>query len=133
MIRVMEKVKIIIVDKNSIFLNIMISFFENVLGCKIIGIASDGEAFYNMKNLKNADIIFMDIEMSSINGFESAVQIFKKLPQAKIIAVSMYNNRFMQHQLIKLGFKGFISKTRFYYEIIPAMKKVLRNGIYVND
>jgi DNA-binding NarL/FixJ family response regulator len=131
MINIMKNIKIILVDKNSIFLNIMKSFFENVLGCKIIGIASNGEAFNTMKNLDEADIIFMDIEMSGINGFQSVVKIFEKLPEAKIIAVSMYNDPYMQNQLMKLGFKGFISKTKFYYEVVPAIKKVLRNGVYV--
>jgi len=131
MINVMKNIKIILVDKNSIFLNIMKSFFENVLRCKIIGIATNGEAFNTMKNLDKADIIFMDIEMSGLNGFHSAIQIFEKLPEAKIIAVSMYNNPYMQNQLMNLGFKGFISKTRFYYEVIPAIKKVLQNEVYV--
>ena len=126
----MRGIKIIIVDRNSLFLNIMKTFFKNVLGCTIIGIATNGESFLNMENLDHADIIFMDIEMSGINGFQSAIQIFEKNPQAKIIAVSMYYNQKMQQQLLDMGFKGYISKTSFYDDIIPAMKQVLQGDVY---
>jgi len=128
----MNKTKIIIVDKNSLFLNIMKQFLITVLRCEIIGIATNGEAFLNMKNIRNADIIFMDIEMSGINGFQSAIEILKNIPQAKIIAVSMYHDNDLHKMLLECGYKGLVSKTNFYSEIIPAMNKVMQGGVYSN-
>lgn len=128
----MNKTKIIIVDKNSLFLNIMKQFLVNVLQCDIIGIASNGEAFLNMKNLSNADIIFMDIEMSGTNGIQSAIEILKNIPQAKIIAVSMYHDQYLHKLLLECGYKGLVSKTNFYSEICPAINKVMQGGIYSN-
>ena len=126
----MKEIKIILVDENSLFLDIMRQFFLTVLQCEIIGIALNGEDFLSMKNVYEADIIFMDIDMSGTNGFQSVIHILKNKPQAKIVALSTYHNETILNLLLDIGYKGLVRKTNFKAEIIPVINKVLGKEYY---
>jgi len=128
-----RKLKLIVVDDSEMYRKVMKEFLHNELDCEVIAEANNGETFLQLPNIAQADIILMDLQMPRVNGFQSAQRMSIQYPQVKMIAVTMYTDSIYLSQLVELGFKGCVYKTKFFDDIIPAMHKVLTGGLYFNE
>ena len=130
----METAKIIIIEGDILFLNIMKSFLKNEICCEIIGESLKSKDLLKMKNIHLADVIFVDIDkdMYDRDGFDSVMQIMIESPHSKLIAVTMYKTATLEKLLLDLGFNGFVLKSTFYKDIIPTLNKVLKENVVLN-
>ena len=56
------------------------------------------------------DWVLMDWEMKQMNGLEATKQIIGKLPEAKILFVTQYNDRELRAAASEAGVCGFVLK-----------------------
>lgn len=76
-----------------------------------------------------ADIIFLDINMPKMDGFEFIIHL-KRDSRLKSIPVIFYSTTRDEDQIskaTKLGASGFITKTASYKELIKTLKWFLTN------
>lgn len=104
-------IKIAIVDDN-VFLQKTIaeklSFFEDF---EIKIIANDGKIIVEkLEKNGHIDLILMDIEMPICNGIEATRIIKSKLPQIKIIMLTVFDNDENIFNAIKAGADGYLLK-----------------------
>ena len=79
-----------------------------------LDIAKTGEIALDFSKQKKYDLIFMDIGLPDINGYEISRQI-KKLPESKnkdtvIVALTSHNLKIIQKESIAAGMKDFLVK-----------------------
>ncbi len=110
-------------------LSLLISETE---GLQLAGIARNGEEAIALAKELSPDIILMDINMSPVNGFEATRKILKHDPVAKIIGLSLYTEPAYARNMLKLGAKGYVTKTAAHQEIIAAIIKVAAGGKYID-
>ena len=73
-------------------------------------IADDGYAGYLLAKTKNFDLIFMDLFMPEMDGFESAQRILKFDKSVLIVAFTADNMPETKRKAELSGIKDFISK-----------------------
>jgi DNA-binding NarL/FixJ family response regulator len=110
-------------------LRILISPVENL---KLLGEAKNGEEAIAYASELNPDIILMDINMSPVNGFEATRKIVKLFPQIKIIGLSLHTEPAYCRNLMRLGAKGYVTKSSPYEEILIAIQQVAAGNRYVD-
>lgn len=121
--------KLYLVDDNNGFRETLKSFLEEFLNHKVVGEASDGKEF--LESYKGqSDIILMDINMPGIDGLKATKLGTWNDRELKIIAVSQYTSIADLQQLIEVGFKGFVSKTKLFDELENAINTVSSGGFY---
>jgi DNA-binding NarL/FixJ family response regulator len=98
---------------------------------EVVGQANDGRALVAAAERLKPDLIILDISMPLLNGFESAKQIHKIRPAAKIIFLSQHLNPAYLRQALKLGASGYILKSGASEELDRAIHTVLRGGTYI--
>ncbi len=125
--------KAIIVDDNKNFREGFRYFLEVEKKIEVMSEATTGKEALELKNLIQADIIFMDIEMPEMNGIEATKKILQKNSNIKIIGVTMYTDRVYLETLIEAGFKGFLYKNNLFDDIDNAIREVMHNGFYFPD
>ena len=69
-------------------LAVLLGKMENV---KIIGIEADPEAAINVINQKNPNIVFIDVEMPRLSGFDVVKEVHRTKPKQDFIFVTGYN------------------------------------------
>ena len=79
----------------------------------------------------NPDIIFMDINMSPVNGFEATREITRLIPGIKIIGISINNQSTYAFNMLKAGAKGYLTKNTSLQEIMEAISEVLKGETYI--
>lgn len=77
------------------------------------------------------DIYIVDISMPVMNGIEAVEQIIKYNPAAKIVILSMYDDRVSVEKSLKAGAKGFIVKVCAADEIVDAIEEVDAGRFYL--
>ncbi len=71
------------------------------------------------------DILLLDISMPSLNGVEVARVLETALPKTRIVVLTGYSDsEEYARALLRLGVKGYLSKTASVEEVIDALRSV---------
>ena len=101
-------------------------------GMIIQGICNNGKDAYFLTLEQKPKILLTDINMPGMEGIHLCKKIKEKLPETKVIMISMYEENTIIHKSFKNGADGYISKGSPKQEMITTIKKALKGGNYVN-
>jgi DNA-binding NarL/FixJ family response regulator len=90
------------------------------------------DAMSELENRK-VDIIFLDISMPKMDGYQTTSNILKIRPNTKIIIMSEHDELSVILHFFKLGVKGFLSKGSNIETIDHAIRSVLVGDRYHNS
>lgn len=128
----MKKRKILIVDDN-ITSKIFFSGIINCMGNEYIYV-ENGEKALEVLNNNDIDMIFMDIEMPVMNGFETTNHIRNKTDSSKsnipIIALTIHNSVEYMEKIKVAGFNELITKPYSAKNIIHIINKYSTGKYY---
>lgn len=100
---------------------------------EVIAVGSSGEEALKLNEKLQPDVILMDLNMPGIGGSEAIKRILRRDPEARIIALSVYDDGPIPHQAIKLGAKGYINKGCPVDEMIDAITSVFEGKNYLSS
>ncbi|MHC1623954.1 MAG: response regulator [Candidatus Methanospirareceae archaeon] len=123
----MEKVRILLVD-DSTYIRTVLGSILTEAGFEVAGEAADGEeAIRKYMNLK-PDLVLMDVIMEPMNGVDATKAILDKDPEAKILMVTVLENKDILSNLMDIGAKGYIMKPFSTNEITEKIKEIMGNN-----
>jgi len=105
---------------------------EHYADCKVDE-AANGEDVLKALHDSSFDIIFIDIMMPGLNGIETTKQIVNTDQDAKIIALSFYEDETSIITMFESGAKGYLNKNAGREEIMQAVENVLNDSIYISN
>ncbi len=129
----MEKIKIAIVDDHQILragLKVLLQCIDNT---DIVIEASNGKEFIEQLEVTTPDLVIIDINMPVMNGAEAVKIARKKIPNLKIIVLSMNREEHFFKTMNDLGVDGYIIKESDYEELEHAIETVLKGGKYFSQ
>ena len=101
---------ILIVDDNKINMLLTKTLIRNKVPSSIIYEAKNGKEAVDLALEKNPDIIFMDIQMPIMNGYEATSEIRKTNPNTIIIAITAGIITGEKEKCLEIGMNDFIIK-----------------------
>lgn len=126
-----EKIKIILADDHEIYREGLKIMLGKIQDFEVIAEASNGRELLNLANLKDANIILLDIRMPDIDGVEAAGIILKKYPFVKIIGLSMYYGFHYLKDMVDAGVDSFLLKNTDKNEIEEAVRTVANGERFI--
>ena len=99
----------------------------------LIGETANGQDIVTLAQELKPEIVITDIMLPTISGIEATRQILKLLPEIKVIAVSSHYEEIFLKNMLSAGASGYILKDTLYDELIPAVRKVRNNEIYISQ
>lgn len=108
-------------------LTALASKYEDDLDFKIGPTFTDGRLVLSFMDTMTFDIIFLDIDMPYISGFDLALEITKRNPKTLIIFVSAYDN-FVYQAFAYSPFR-FLRKLHLAEELPAAFEKAVEKCI----
>jgi len=127
-----KPISVLIADDNHHIresLHVLLGPLENIT---LVGEACNGEEAIVLAAELNPDIILMDINMSPVNGFEATRKILKQNPAIKIIGLSLHVEAPYCRNMLRLGARGYVTKSSPYTEIITAINEVAAGKKYID-
>jgi DNA-binding NarL/FixJ family response regulator len=98
---------------------------------EIVGAVTDGRQLLETALERQPDLIALDITMPLLNGIDAAVQIKKRLPNVKLLFVTMHASPAYLEAALNAGASGYILKSAANEELLHAVDEVLKGNIYV--
>jgi DNA-binding NarL/FixJ family response regulator len=75
-------------------------------------------------------VIVMDIAMPELNGIEATRLICEKLPEVKVLILSMYSSSEHSFRALRSGARGYILKESAGDEVVTAIGTIMRGRHY---
>lgn len=119
-----KKTKILFADDHSIVRNGLRSLFRGIPDFSIVGEASDGEAALRLILLKKPDVAILDISMPKLTGIEVTTLLKQKLPEVKVLILTIHEDEEYVYQIIRAGANGYMLKNAEKKEILSAVRAV---------
>ena len=121
------KSRILIVDDASIMRRIL----KNILvinGYEVVGEASNGEEALDLYKKLKPDLVTMDIVMPQVNGIQALKNILDYDKNARVIMISVIDQRNALKEVIDAGACDFILKPFENERVISAIEDCLNRG-----
>ena len=121
------KKRIVLADDHAIVRNGVRAVLENLgKDMEVVAEISNGKDLVEFAQNNKVDVYVVDISMPILNGIEAVDRIIKQDPEAKVVMLSMYDDRVSVEKSLKAGAKGFIVKVSTADEIVDAIEYVVQ-------
>src|SRR4030066_846794 len=104
---VMSKIRVLIVDDHAMFREGIRSLLQSYDDIEIVGEATQGkEAIEKVRQL-TPQVVLMDIAMPVMGGLEATRRIHKENPNARVLALTQYEDSECILTMLRAGAKGY--------------------------
>ncbi len=129
----MERIKILIVDDHALFRRGIASVVQGQPGFDLIGEATDGLEAVKKAQKQIPDVILMDLNMPRCNGLEATEIIHTKLPDVKILILTVSDSESDLFTAMRHGARGYILKNVEPEELVQSIHHIAQGGVIVSS
>lgn len=126
--------KIVIVEDQKLFQELLTHVAQKEFGHKVVGIASDGIQAIQLCREKKTNLLLLDLLIPKISGLVVAETLQEEMPQLKILAVSSENDPYTVHRAFDIGLQGFLDKgSQTMATLVEAIERVSDGKTYFSE
>ncbi|MFO7461167.1 MAG: response regulator transcription factor [Desulfatiglandales bacterium] len=125
-------VRVLLADDHQIMRQGLRSLINKEPGMEVIAQASNGQEAIKLAFELRPNVILMDVNMPGLNGIDASSQILARLPETKILALSMHSTRKFVLGMLKAGVSGYMLKDCAFEELIHAVRTLMAGQVYLS-
>ncbi|MBP1635040.1 MAG: two component transcriptional regulator, LuxR family [Acidobacteria bacterium] len=118
--------RILLADDHTIVRQGLRKILEEDRSWQVVGEAGDGREAVRLALELQPDVAILDIGMPLLNGIEAARQIARRLPDTKVLILSMHSDEAYIIQALEAGAKGYLLKDTADADLLGAVGAVTR-------
>ena len=127
----MTRIRILLADDHALIRAGIRSLLEQQPDMEVVGEAANGQEAMDRVCELRPDVVIMDIAMPGTTGLEATRHIKSKLPEVRILTLTMLEDERYFFQSIHAGASGFIVKGAMPEEFLVAVRTVAAKQVYL--
>ncbi len=127
----MERIRVMLAEDHSMVRQGLKQLIELESDIKVVAEAANGIDAVNYYSLELPDVMLMDINMPKQNGLQALEAIKQKHPDAKIIMLTIHQDREYLFKALQLGANGYVLKDADGAVLVEAIRKVYQGEAYI--
>jgi DNA-binding NarL/FixJ family response regulator len=129
----MEKIRLLIVDDQVLFLESLSTFLRNYAeDIEVVGLARNGREAVEKAAALRPDIILMDVHMPVMDGVEATGRLLERQPGVRILILSTYDEDEYVRNALKLGAAGYLLKDISPTELIASIRALKGGAVQIS-
>lgn len=128
-------IRIAVLDDHALIRMALQLHMENVADFIVVGLyASSMELISAMRHVE-LDLLVLDYQLSEgdLDGLRLIRLLRNKYPQLQILVSSATETPFFVKQIIDTGANGFLGKSQPLEDLVPAIRTVMGEGVYLSS
>jgi len=122
-------IRVLIADDHTLFREGLRALFASEGDIEVVGEAADGDEAVRRALELRPEVVVMDLMMPILNGVEATRALKAKLPEVKVLVLSMYDDEEHVQSLLASGASGYMLKKATSDELVRALREVVAGGI----
>ena len=129
----MEKIRLMIVDDNRGFVEVLSQHFKNIEDVEVVGTARDGAEAISFMESMSPDVVLLDMVMPKLDGMGVLEHVFQSptfqnQPKPKFIMISSFAQEMMIQKAMLLGASYFMIKPFDLITLTQRIRTVANEG-----
>ena len=100
---------------------------------EVVGTVGDGQCLVEAADTLNPDVIVTDIAMPGLDGIAAARVIRERHPDARIVLVTVHDDRALVQQGFAVGVLGYVLKLAAGDDLLPAVHAAVAGKRFVSQ
>lgn len=121
----MARLRILLGDDHTLFRHGVRKILEERPDWQVVAEAGDGREAVQQTLALKPDVVLLDVGMRVLNGIEATHQILRRLPDARILILSMHSEEPYVVQALRAGARGYLLKDSAAEELIGGITAVV--------
>ncbi|KUO62916.1 MAG: LuxR family transcriptional regulator [Alphaproteobacteria bacterium BRH_c36] len=126
----MRKLKILLVDDHSVVRAGVRRLLEGIEGAEILE-AETGHETLGLFRSEKPDLVLLDLNMEGVGGLELLRRLILEDKKARVIVFTMHSEPIYAARALKLGARGYVTKSASADELVAAVKQVSEGRHYI--
>lgn len=126
-------VRILIADDHQVVRDGLKALLDDPPKYRVIGTACDGREAASMARKLKPDVVIIDIAMPELNGVDATKRMLARMPQLRIIALSMHSDKRYISGMLQAGALGYVRKESAFEEISAAVDAVSQGNVFLGE
>lgn len=118
-----EMLRILLVDDHEMVRQGISQILEREDDIKVVGQAGTGKQGVELALELKPDVVLMDVSMPGEGGVDATAEIKEKIPETRVIGLSMHVMDELEQNMKKAGADDYISKDAPPEKLIEAIRK----------
>src|SRR5690606_15106539 len=124
------KLRVLLAEDHTIVREGLRSLLADRDDMEVVGEVADGISAVEQAFALRPDVIVMDLGMPRLNGVDATARIKAKLPDTKVLVLSMYQAEDYVRPAIRAGANGYLLKGSGLSDLIRAIGHVARGDAF---
>jgi len=120
----MAALRILLADDHTVVRQGLRKVLEERSDWQVVAEAGDGREAVRLAEQHRPDVAVVDVAMPLLNGIEATRQITRRVPQTKVLVLSMYSDEAYVTQMLKAGATGYLLKDSADVDLVQAVQAV---------
>ena len=126
----MAPLRILLADDHTMVRQGLRKVLEERPEWQVVAEAGDGHEAVRLAELHKPDVAVLDVAMPLLNGIEATRRIAKRVPQTRILVLSMYSDEAYVTQMMKAGATGYLLPDSAGVDLLEAVQSVAQGKSY---
>ncbi|MDM1461344.1 response regulator transcription factor [Myroides odoratimimus] len=123
-------IKIGIIDDHKLFRKSFSFLLSQVEGIEVVFQCANGIELFESLKSKKVDILFLDIQMPVMDGFQIAHRLNEKYPDLRVLILSSFNDSYSIERMLRYNISGYLTKNIEIAQLEKAIHSVFNGGVY---
>ncbi|HET6549610.1 MAG TPA: response regulator transcription factor [Solirubrobacter sp.] len=120
------KTRILIADDHPIVLKGLRTVLSAQADLEVVAEAEDGEQAIERALTERPHLAILDISMPRKTGLQAAREITQRLPDTRVLMLSMHDNEQFLFEAIRAGASGYVLKSSVDRDLVEACRATMR-------
>ncbi len=127
-----DKIRVVLIDDHTVVRKGIRVLLEQEPDIEVVAEAEDGLKGVDVCVEYEPDVVVLDMALPLLSGVEAARKIREKVPAARILILSMYDDEEYILDSFKVGVSGYILKDVVVSDLVSAVQSVYRGSTFLS-